>query len=262
MLEALLIYALCCYLVYHVLARSDLLAKPRAWAFRSLSGWLTYPLTCALCATWWLGVAGSVVGFISAPFWMLLAAPVVNMVLDLIVRLLIRANEPPVMGEGSTGISTWRAPSVFVGTAATSVSAGQMVQVAHGDGVQIPESMRYAHWPTNERAPDGWEQVNRDSSLYRTSGLIRWWPGKLVGRKVRVVMGPRAGATGTIDNGEGPAVFVSGANITPWTYFVKPDMPLVRRAEDPSDGRIKVLARDCVVIDDTPFNPLDHEQTK
>lgn len=277
MLEALLIYSLSLYLVYHVVSRSDLLTKPRAWAFRMLPGWLTYPLTCALCATWWMGIAGSIVGLIVAPWWMLLAAPVVNMVLDLIVKALMRANESPVMGEGKTvtsgdqSITTWSGPTVVTVRASSDLCAGELVKVAHGDGFKIHPSDPWwktlggtqppPTWLASENAPEGWEQVNRDNSIRRTSGFVRWWPGKLVGRKVRVVTGPRAGQTGTIDNGDGPAVFRSGMDVTPWTYLIKPDLPVVEGPEDPRDGRIKVLARDCILLDE-PFNPLAHEQTK
>ncbi len=220
--------------------------------------WISYLTQCPFCVTFHLSwVLWIVVGL---PLYVAFTAPVLNMVLDLIVRALVRANEPPVVLPAVLS-STLDQGHLRWGTATTAFQAGQIVQVAHGDGVQIPDSMRYAHWPANERAPDGWEQINRDSSLYRTSGLLRWWPGKLVGRKVRVVTGPRAGQTGTIDNGEGPAVFRSGMDVTPWTYLVKPDVAVVKGPEDPHDGRIKVLARDCILLD-APFNPLDHEQTK
>lgn len=275
-METLIFPALFVYFLYHVLTRSDLCAPARAWAKPFAPQWLVYIASCPLCFSFWAGVGYTIWTVVTTGFLiffpiLLLAVPVFNMVLDLVVKALIRANEPPVIGEGKTvtegdrSISTWRGQNVVYCTAATPLQAGQMVSIvappSTADGVKIPESSRFAHLPVNEAAPDGWEQVNRDSSLYRTSGVFRWWPGKLVGRKVRIVEGPRTGQTGTIDNGDGPAVFRSGMDVTPWSYFVKPDVALVPGPDDPHDGRIKVLARDCVLLDE-PFNPLAHEQTK
>ncbi len=287
MLDAVILYSLAIYMVFHVASRSDILAKPRGWVLRTLPGWLVYPLSCGLCFTFWLTLVGNLLGFVRVDLIVLFAAPVVNMVLDLVVRALIRANEPPVclpaMLESRSLYAVCGGP----------VTAGQVAKIengyifpttpVNGDGVKVIPNDPW--WKTlggiqppvpyavDESPPEGWEQVNRDSSLYRTSGIVRWWPGKLVGRKVRVVTGARAGQIGTIDNGDGPAMFRSGMDVTPWTYFIKPDVPVVEGPDDPHDGRIKVLARDCILLEgeglpgnrhgrSLPFNPLNHEQTK
>lgn len=108
MLDQLLTYALTVYLAYHVVSRSELLRRPREWAKAKLPAKLVYPLGCALCWTWWCGLA------LTAGIWIgtgtlllsatvLFAAPVFNMVLDLAVRALLKANEPPQFTISTTG---------------------------------------------------------------------------------------------------------------------------------------------------------------
>ncbi len=130
-MESLILYALAVYFLFHVAARSDLLTRPRAWVTRTLPGWLTYPLGCAFCFTWWSTWVLGILGITSLNVVTLCAAPVVNLILDLVVCGLRRANEPPVIASSTTTArgSIWSEPSITL----------------YGDGVQIPESTRYAH---------------------------------------------------------------------------------------------------------------------
>lgn len=270
----LLIYALCVYAVFHFLTRSDMMRRPREWVLARSPRGVRYVSTCAFCFTAWVAIALMAVhlmltGELRIVPAALMAAPVINLVLDLIVTALRRANEPPVIQVTASPSTTTTGSVLATVTAVSDIRAGQLVAMTDvegvyavdGDGCQIPESTRYAHLPGGR--PVGWEQTNCDDSLYRITGIVRWWPGQLVGRKVRVATGPHSGQTGTIDNGSGPSIFGAG-NDAPWTYLIKPDSPAYRRPGDPTDGRIRVDASDCTFLDgpDAPFNPLDHEQTK
>ncbi len=110
MLDHLLTYALTVYLSYHVASRSELLRRPREWARAHLPRKLTYPLQCSLCWSWWCGLAITVALWLSSGILMLsasilFAAPVFNMVLDLAVRALIKANEPQALALSSNTAS-------------------------------------------------------------------------------------------------------------------------------------------------------------
>ncbi len=103
-MEALLIHCLFIYWLFHVLTRSDLLATPRAWFLLVMPKWVGYVATCAFCFTFhtaWIYMVLQMVltGWLVFQPLYLFAAPVINMVLDLVVRALIRINEPPVMPE-------------------------------------------------------------------------------------------------------------------------------------------------------------------
>lgn len=102
MIESIVIWSLLTYFVFHVVSRSDLCAKPRAWAFRTLPGWLSYPITCPLCFTFHASWLASLLVFmwsgvllVNLAMWF--GAPVINMVVDLCVRVLRRADEPPLI---------------------------------------------------------------------------------------------------------------------------------------------------------------------
>ncbi len=79
-------YCAAVYLLYHVWNRSDLLAKPRDWTARHAPSWFTYASSCALCTTFWTSMGLVIVGFLSTDLITFLAAPVINLVLDLVVR--------------------------------------------------------------------------------------------------------------------------------------------------------------------------------
>lgn len=96
MIESLLVYALSVYALFHVVGRSDLLAKPRAWALRVLPAKVTYPISCAFCFTIWTSLFLAALmwvltGFVFASHLSLLAAPVINLLVDLLVKALERA---------------------------------------------------------------------------------------------------------------------------------------------------------------------------
>lgn len=98
MLEQLVIYCLSVYFFFHLASRADLFAKPRAALVKTLPSFITYPLICCFCFTWWVGVGVSV--FLSLYLWtiflspmLLMAGPVFNLVLD---KIVTRLSEPTV----------------------------------------------------------------------------------------------------------------------------------------------------------------------
>lgn len=102
MLESLFIYTVGVYFFYHLLSRSDLLEKPRTGLIKILPKWFTYPLSCCFCFTFWSGWFVFILQWVTTGLFvisptMLLAAPVINFVLDLVVRALIRVNEQPIL---------------------------------------------------------------------------------------------------------------------------------------------------------------------
>lgn len=91
----LIVYTLTVYFIYHVVARSDLLARPRQWLVARLPGWLAYPLECAFCLSWWIGAsltAGAMVttGTLSIDPVILCAAPVLCYLIGLTSSALHR----------------------------------------------------------------------------------------------------------------------------------------------------------------------------
>lgn len=207
MLDHLIVFALSVYWLYHLLTRSDLTATLRAWVLSWAPGWLAYIGTCVFCFTFHVALLLTLLGVINASIVALCAAPVVNMVLDMVVRWLIRANEPPVMGEGQTvtqgdqSITTWRAPNVIVGTLAAPAVAGQMAQVYLGDTTPPDPDWRGIQW-----------------------GLGGVWPWpKDIGRRVRAhsdAIDPRgAGKIGGLTG----VIREVGAVTCAWVYYVTPD---------------------------------------
>lgn len=214
-------------MVYHVLSRADILAKPRTWVLRTFPGWLTYPLSCSLCFTFWTSVALGILGIVPLGVVTLLVAPVINLVLDLVVKALIRANEPPVIGEGKTvtqgdmSISNWRFGSMqyprvdrVVGTAGQTIAPGEMVTVNF--------------YPFRD------ETLNRPELIGR---YVRRHSDGLVGpiREVFRCGDDCAGTFGQV------------------CYHVAVD-----------GGTTKIAESDCTILSvaESPFNPLDHEQTR
>lgn len=101
-MEALILWTLGVYFLFHVLARADLLARPRNWLVKVLPTWMTYPLGCAFCFSWWTAVFTTALVLVTSGWFILdlarlLAAPVINLIVDLCVRALMRANEPPLI---------------------------------------------------------------------------------------------------------------------------------------------------------------------
>ena len=99
MLDQLLFYSLAVYLVFHVINRSSILESTREWGRKVCPRWVGQLLSCALCFTFWIGVLWTAwlrisTGDIIISVSTLLAAPVVNLVLDLVVNVLLKANAP------------------------------------------------------------------------------------------------------------------------------------------------------------------------
>ncbi len=111
MIDSLILYSLSIYFAFHVIARSDIMSQPRAVFERVAPSWLVYVSKCAFCFTSWVGLAAAVcgslwVGTVVVPMY-LLAGPVVNLLVDLAVRALIRANEPPSVTVGTFTGTRW-----------------------------------------------------------------------------------------------------------------------------------------------------------
>lgn len=252
MLEATLLYALALYLVFHVASRAEILSKPRGWVLRVCPGWLTYPLGCALCFSWWLALVLNVLDIVPVSLMVFLAVPVVNMVLDLMVRALIRANEPPVLGEGktiwegSTGISTWRASNVVVGVAGTPLEAGQMVQINNWMTPPPP--------PWTGPLPEGWATWTTGEGPYATT----FGCTPLHGRRVRTTYFD--GKTGTIMSGFRNGDDCSGS-FGGLMYRLRWDPGQTWHGAPFADPQGDVPVKSCTFLDE-PFNPLDHEQTR
>ncbi len=205
MIDTLIIYALSCYMVYYVVGQSDLLAAPRAWVSRKLPGWLTYPLSCSLCFSFWLTLVFGLLGVVSIDALTLLAAPVVNLVLDMVVKRL--ANQPNEQKNKAIldlcaswgGNSQWR--DAVTKEAIAALRAGEMA--ANGDGVKIPESdpwwktlggtkPPFYGWklaPLPLPLPEGWEASNMHGYVCPT----------LHGRRVRTTY--FNGQVGIIEDG-------------------------------------------------------------
>lgn len=101
-MDFLIIAALIIYFTYHVASRSDIFKDLRDWARCSLPKWMTYPLSCCFCWTFhccWVStlLAWFWTGYLSLSIGYLLAIPVINLVLDLVVQHLIRLNSPPII---------------------------------------------------------------------------------------------------------------------------------------------------------------------
>ena len=240
MFESLFFYGLVLYFFFHICGRSDLLAKPRNWLFKTFPWWVTYPLGCCFCFSWWANLVLGLAFYVLAGVVMLspgnlFVVPVLNMVFDLLVRKLMVANEPPVMGEGktiwdgSTGISTWRSPSVFVGTAATSLSAGQIVYIR--DRPHDDSGRHFDHWGI---------------------GAVWPWPTD-VGRRVKLTSNPYDPRGGRLTLGRTGVVEEVSPITCAWAYRVK--------ADDGGDD-FCCDPQACTFIDAASFNPLNHEQTK
>lgn len=239
MIDLLLTYCLCVYLLFHVWNRSDLTHKARNWMARHAPGWFTYATSCALCATWWISLTLWVFGIMGLGIITVLAAPVINLVLDLVVRTLIRANEPPlicVSSQPSTSTTTGTVVRVGTsdvytsGTAGSDICTGGLVTVAYF-GLQTRATCRWgmgAEWP---------------------------WPDD-VGRRVKVTKEHAYGPAGEGHiTGRSGTISRVGAVTCAWAYWITPD----------GGGQaFSAVPGDCTFLDgpDAPFNPLDHEQTK
>ena len=98
LIDNFILYSLSVYWFYHLVSRSDIMERPRNWAFRVFPDTVVYPLNCSYCMTFWIGVLGglpfmyNLVGLAAVPIC-LFAAPTFNLVLDLGVKALIKVNE-------------------------------------------------------------------------------------------------------------------------------------------------------------------------
>lgn len=166
-MDFLIIAALIIYATYHVASRSDIFKDLRDWARCSLPKWMTYPLSCCFCWTvhcCWIStlLAWFWTGYLSLSIGYLLAVPVINLVLDLVVQHLIRLNSPPVIITNvdfndrkfaeslsarikQVAIQTLKEQMCMGGTVDakfhTSYGGTSTPQVVHGDGEKIPPSM-------------------------------------------------------------------------------------------------------------------------
>lgn len=97
MLESLILYVLCVYFVFHIVSRSTILEGPRTYLVQILPSWVTYPLFCAFCFTWWIGWGLGILILLTTGLWVMsilnfMAAPVMAFIIDLCVQWLLRMN--------------------------------------------------------------------------------------------------------------------------------------------------------------------------
>lgn len=110
MFTNLIIYCLSIYFFFHLFGRSDIAAPLRCGLSKVLPSGLIYIGQCAFCFTFWVGLVVSVVvsffaGLVVIPYF-LFAAPVLNLVLDLVVKALLRANSTTAsLTASTTGLS-------------------------------------------------------------------------------------------------------------------------------------------------------------
>jgi len=291
-LAFLVVYVLSAAFLFHVWARSDLTKVPREWVMRVSPGWVKYMMQCPLCLAFhagWLGTVGYwlATGVVLFAPVILFAAPMAVLMVDLALRALIRANEPPLL-EVSCGsqesvlnlFSSWandkKERERLINDAVTAqlvrtTLAGPSTILSSGlpRAVLTPEGEVRTGWDSSilpgqfhtpppplwkGPIPEGWE-VTDSGTLY---GLSFSCPG-LHGRKVRTSY--FQGKTGVIVNG-----FRNGDDCSDawgelmYTLRWEPnqiwfDQPLI--------GESSVPVKSCVFLDDgEPFNPVAHEQTK
>lgn len=118
MFSNLIIYCLSIYFFFHLFGRSDIAASLRCGLNKILPSGILYIGQCAFCFTFWVGLVVSVVisffaGLVFIPYF-LFAAPVLNLVLDLVVRALLRVNSTTAsftvsttgLGQSYTGLNS------------------------------------------------------------------------------------------------------------------------------------------------------------
>lgn len=93
MLDNFIIYCLSIYFFFHLFGRSDIAAPLRCGLSKILPSWLLYIGRCSFCFSFWVGLIASIfvswyAGLLVIPYF-ILAAPVFNLVLDLIVQSLL-----------------------------------------------------------------------------------------------------------------------------------------------------------------------------
>jgi len=101
MIDALIIYSLSIYWLFHILSKSEIMRAARELFNRTMPSWMIYISQCAFCFTSWAGILVMIgmslwYGGIVVPLY-LLAGPVFNLVLDLLVRVLLKTIEPPII---------------------------------------------------------------------------------------------------------------------------------------------------------------------
>lgn len=239
--DALLTWALTVYCAFHVLGRSDLLRRPREWAQRRLPRKLTYPLTCAFCFAFWCGLALTAAAslYMGTPILsatILFAVPIFNMVLDLAVRALLKANEPPMLAVTTATASadnSCRFGPVSIPSVWTALSPQSQVTLTYLN----PSLPQY-----DGHLPYGWEMHKAEGD-----SIARPRCPSLIGRRIRIMEGGGswAGQEGVIEDGYRDGDDCSGT----WgdlKYRVRRD------CEKPSDGSPSVPAKHCLLLPAPP----------
>lgn len=260
----LLAYTLVLYFAYYVLGRTRICRRPREWAQRVLPWWVTYPLGCPLCFGWWMGVilmTGRLLftGWLVLDWVALFAAPILLLILDEAVRALERVNTPPVIA-GATSVSTSAGSSTITARVGAPIGAGEIVMMDGkgwigpvGTTAPSPDWIRLTNPlppPWHGPLPEGW-------TTWYTSGNGEYGRGfacaALRGRKVRTNY--FNGREGIIESGFRNGDDCSGS-------FGELMYRLRWTQGDTHDRYGDVPVKSCIFLDDTPFNPLDHEQTR
>lgn len=232
MASDLLVYCLLLYFPFHILNRASFATRLKGRIARVMPSGVAYATGCAFCWTWWIGVMITVgkllsTGVLTISPLSLMAAPVLNLLLDLAIRALIKANEPPLLTVQS--VTTNGAANTVVGTATSNLSPGQLVCIP-------------SMW-THDAKPAQWT-----TSTWMSPGIPAWaekLPDPLhVGRRVEVVKGGWScvGKRGTVRTH-----YVSADDCS--CHYGKACYSL---ALDDGSGEGPVYPSDCILLDDTP----------
>lgn len=236
MLSELIVYCLVLYFVFHVLNRASFTARLRGWIARAWPQPVAYATTCAFCWTFHWGWVLMVLkllftGTLSVALLSLCAAPVVNLVLDLLVKALLKVNEPPLLNpltRFEPVTTTTGGANTVVGIAENGVQAGQIVSIP-------------SVWVPDEMMPEF------TTYTWRSPGIPHWaekLPEPLhVGRRVKVVKGgwQCEGKTGTVTDH-----FIHGDDCS--GHYGKACYTV--QLDEDGDGGYTVYSSDCILLDD------------
>jgi len=236
MLATLLIYSAAVYLLFYLLNYSSLGGPVRRHLPRRLAA-LTQ---CSLCWTWWVGVGLTLLGWVwhgvlVLDIMPLMAAPVVNLLVDLWVKERLAAVKPPPIPQmtqwdatSSSGMGQVFVPSVWSNLGST------LSTTSSWTGWTSPTLPQYTG-----HLPYGWEMIKEEGdAMYRPRCP------KLIGRRVRIVGGSWAGMEGVILDGFRNGDDCSGT----WG-----DLHYhVRRDCDVGKEFVNMPAKDCLLLDEPP----------
>lgn len=86
----LLVYSVFIYFFVYLIKYSDFLKSAREFLTEKLGETMSYPLKCTFCATFHISWMVWILTFGGIPFYLVFCAPVINLILDLVIRNLIK----------------------------------------------------------------------------------------------------------------------------------------------------------------------------